>query len=119
MKAIEGRMSKDKQLKSGDVMMKFMGRGCEQEALDSEVKVDCIPVLTSKVPSESFNTEEYFHNLKTQTLGQVLFYTDVVTSTMSIFDGWMFCLPPDTGVIAVAKHQLKGQGEFPQSSQGP
>jgi hypothetical protein len=53
-----------------------------------EVKAEAIPVITdSTQPGHTFNFQEYLSHLNTKSLGRIVFYADIVTSTMSLFDG--------------------------------
>ena len=51
-----------------------------------------LPVITGDKNCQtlSFNWKKYQEHLKTKVLGQVMFYTDVITSTQTVFDGWVF-----------------------------
>nr|XP_018669443.2 biotin--protein ligase isoform X2 [Ciona intestinalis] len=59
----------------------------------------------------SFNQDVYFNNLSTRSYGRIVVYGDVMTSTMSVFDG-LTCtkLPPNLGAVAIAKQQTMGKG---------
>ena len=62
----------------------------------------------------SFNSLEYFEQLKTQTLGRSVLYSPVTTSTQTMFTGNVpFCsaLTPDMGVVSLAGQQTKGKGQ--------
>lgn len=74
-----------------------------------------LPVITGdkKCQTLSFNWKKYQEHLKTKVLGQVMFYTDVITSTQTVFDGnytFVQNIPEDVGVIVTAAQQIKGQG---------
>lgn len=56
----------------------------------SEVTVtpSVLPVVTDKIENlKYFNIDEYWDNLTTAKLGNVVLYTDVVPSTMPLLDG--------------------------------
>lgn len=71
-------------LKSTSVSLQFFPR------LMSEVTVtpSVLPVVTDKMENlKYFNIDEYWDNLTTAKLGNVVLYTDVVPSTMPLLDG--------------------------------
>ncbi|CAH1228588.1 HLCS [Branchiostoma lanceolatum] len=68
-----------------------------------------LPVLIGGA-AESFNCQVYQDNLKTRTLGQVVLYTEVIPTTMTVLDRLSSCVPEDTGLIAIAHRQTSGQG---------
>lgn len=53
-----------------------------------------LPVICHEENSKavSFNWSTYQKYLKTKVLGKVVFYTDVITSTQTIFDGLVFVI---------------------------
>jgi hypothetical protein len=56
-----------------------------------EVKVTStvLPVITDKMEElKFFNIDEYWENLTTAKLGNIVFYADVVPSTMPLLDGY-------------------------------
>ncbi|XP_078491605.1 biotin--protein ligase [Ciona intestinalis] len=59
----------------------------------------------------SFNQDVYFNNLSTRSYGRIVVYGDVMTSTMSVFDG-LTCtkLPSNLGAVAITKQQTMGKG---------
>lgn len=70
-------------LKSTSVSLQFFPR------LMSEVTVtpSVLPVVTDKMENlKYFNIDEYWDNLTTAKLGNVVLYTDVVPSTMPLLD---------------------------------
>lgn len=71
-------------LKSSSVSLQFFPR------LLSEIEVTptLLPVVTDKMEKlKYFNIDEYWDNLSTTRLGNVVLYTDVVPSTMPLLDG--------------------------------
>lgn len=48
-----------------------------------------LPVVTREenVKAVSFDWKKYQENLLTKVLGHIVFYTDVITSTQTVFDG--------------------------------
>ena len=53
-----------------------------------------LPVVTRKdnIKTVSFVWKKYQENLVTKVLGHVVFYSDVITSTQTVFDGLVFFL---------------------------
>ncbi|XP_078312371.1 biotin--protein ligase-like isoform X2 [Crassostrea virginica] len=94
-------------LKSSSVSLQFFPR------LLSEIEVTptLLPVVTDKMEKlKYFNIDEYWDNLSTTRLGNVVLYTDVVPSTMPLLDGLMYSEPKSVGLIAIAGRQTQGQG---------
>lgn len=65
-----------------------------------------LPVITGdkNFLTLSFNWKKYQEHLKTKVLGQVMFYTDVITSTQTVFDGWVWTFKVDVslfGMVAI------------------
>ncbi|XP_062596841.1 biotin--protein ligase-like [Saccostrea cucullata] len=94
-------------LKSANVSLQFIPKWVP------EVKVTStqLPVVTDKMEElKYFNIDEYWDNLTTVKLGNVVLYTDVVPSTMSLLDGLQFSEPKTVGLVAIAGRQTQGQG---------
>nr|XP_022341221.1 biotin--protein ligase-like [Crassostrea virginica] len=94
-------------LKSSSVSLQFFPR------LLSEIEVTptLLPVVTDKMEKlKYFNIDEYWDNLSTTRLGNVVLYTDVIPSTMPLLDGLMYSEPKSVGLIAIAGRQTQGQG---------
>ncbi|XP_078375574.1 biotin--protein ligase-like [Oculina patagonica] len=73
------------------------------------------PVVSGEddIKDVSFDWKKYQDHLQTKVLGQMVFYTDVITSTQTVFDGnYTFAknIPEDLGIVVVAGQQMKGQG---------
>ena len=51
-----------------------------------------LPVVTREdnIKAVSFDWKKYQENLLTKVLGRMVFYTDVITSTQTVFDGLVF-----------------------------
>lgn len=51
-----------------------------------------LPVVTREdnIKTVSFDWKKYQENLLTKVLGHVVFYSDVITSTQTVFDGLVF-----------------------------
>ena len=78
---------KDNWLWSKDLSLLFIK---SSENMYSDPSVDKVPVITEPTQSDlndcDFNMETYSQFLNTQVLGQVVFYANVVTTTMKLFD---------------------------------
>ncbi|KAM6970067.1 biotin--protein ligase [Aplochiton taeniatus] len=59
---------------------------------------------------DQFSLQAYSEHLRTRTLGRVLLYTEVVSTTMDLLEGLMLQLPAEMGLIAVASRQTQGRG---------
>ncbi|XP_026226871.1 biotin--protein ligase isoform X2 [Anabas testudineus] len=57
-----------------------------------------------------FCMETYRKNLKTNLLGHILLYAEVVTSTMDLLEGLSLHVPNDVGIIAIGARQTRGKG---------
>lgn len=55
-----------------------------------------LPVVTREdnIKTVSFDWKKYQENLLTKVLGHVVFYSDVITSTQTVFDGLVFYFMP-------------------------
>lgn len=114
--SLAGRM-KQGVIKSRSLSLHFVQEAAPVPAASSEV----LPVLTSPSVSSSqspadpeppqfFQPEVYWKHLSTSVLGQVVFYTDVIPTTMTVFEGLQFSVPEHVGVIAIAGRQTSGKG---------
>jgi len=66
-----------------------------------------------QLDSLPFNTDSYFDHLRSNHLGRTLLYTEVITTTQSLFTSNMAfseALTQDMGVVNVAGQQTKGKG---------
>ncbi|CAG5120576.1 unnamed protein product [Candidula unifasciata] len=109
---------KDNILRSQKLNLKFLPSSPTQ----AESTPTLLPVVTDfeyDAHTEYFNPQTYWKHLNTLTLGQVLFYTDVITSTMPVFDGLQFSIPENVGLIAVAGRQTSGRGRLGNSWLSP
>ncbi|XP_078088885.1 biotin--protein ligase isoform X2 [Mustelus asterias] len=77
-----------------------------------EIASSSLPVIieTQMFSSEYFNLKIYCENLQTRVLGQLVFFSEVITTTMDLFDGLMLRLPEEVGLIAIAIRQTQGKG---------
>lgn len=111
-----GSRMKQGTIKSRSLSLHFVPDACSVSPISTEV----LPVVTqSKLDSgkaasdehvQFFQPEIYWQYLTTSVLGQVVFYTDVIPTTMTVFEGIQFSIPDDVGVIAVAGRQTSGKG---------
>nr|XP_014345401.1 PREDICTED: biotin--protein ligase [Latimeria chalumnae] len=71
-----------------------------------------VPVITEPADfsSELFDLNQYRQNLQTKSLGQIVLFAEVTTTTMDLFDGLMLQLPEEMGLIAIAVRQTQGKG---------
>uniref|UniRef100_F6UEY9 Holocarboxylase synthetase n=1 Tax=Ornithorhynchus anatinus TaxID=9258 RepID=F6UEY9_ORNAN len=79
---------------------------------EMEVTPARIPVVTETegFASEYFSMDTYRENLRTKTLGKVVLFAEVTTSTMSLLDGLMLETPAEMGLVAIAGRQTQGRG---------
>ncbi|XP_043557166.1 biotin--protein ligase isoform X2 [Chiloscyllium plagiosum] len=77
-----------------------------------EITPNTLPVIieSQKFSSEYFDLKMYCENLQTKVLGQLVFFSEVIITTMDLFDGLMPSLPKEVGLIAVAVRQTQGKG---------
>ncbi|GCC25424.1 biotin--protein ligase isoform X1 [Chiloscyllium punctatum] len=77
-----------------------------------EITPNTLPVIieSQKFSSEYFDLKIYCENLQSKVLGQLVFFSEVIISTMDLFDGLMPSLPKEVGLIAVAVRQTQGKG---------
>lgn len=64
-----------------------------------------LPIYMHRCP-DNFSTVDYFDNLKTQRIGRLVIYTDVITSSMFIVEGAAF----HDGLAVIPRQQTKGVG---------
>ncbi|XP_059177062.1 biotin--protein ligase-like [Physella acuta] len=108
LESFKYRLHADRVLKAQKISLKFL-----QSPDDTAPTSSLLPVMTSTecdVKTKYFDLTDYWMNLKTSVLGQVVFYTDVITTTMTVFEGLLFSIPDDVGVIAIAGRQTSGKG---------
>ncbi|XP_032888335.1 biotin--protein ligase isoform X2 [Amblyraja radiata] len=77
-----------------------------------EATPSSLPLIVDshKFSSEYFDVKIYCENLQTQLLGQLIFFSEVIPTTMDVFDGLMLQLPEEVGLIAIAVRQTQGKG---------
>ncbi|KAL1131899.1 hypothetical protein AAG570_011510 [Ranatra chinensis] len=97
----EGYLDGNMCLKSGDITLKFCGKGVTPSVATSSQ----LPVLMHACP-ETFSTVEYFENLKTEHIGRLVLYCQTVTSSMSLVQGPSYL----HGFTVIPQYQTKGVG---------
>jgi len=84
LNSLQARIQNGK-LRSGAVTLQFVSKASE---VPKDLGSDRVAVMTSPdVKDHHFTFAQYTDNLKTKTLGKVVMYADVVSSTMDMFDG--------------------------------
>ncbi|XP_031554361.1 biotin--protein ligase-like [Actinia tenebrosa] len=74
---------------------------------------DMLPVNTDHAAQCGFDWEIYQEHLNTNTLGQMVIYTDVIPSTQTLLEGnltFVQNIPEQIGIVAVTRQQVKGKG---------
>ncbi|XP_022103514.1 biotin--protein ligase-like isoform X2 [Acanthaster planci] len=116
MSAIQPSLN-DGQLASRFLTMQFSSdpRGV------GKVTPDLLPVITGQRSPQggSFDFEVYKGNLSTKSLGNVVLYTEVVPTTMTLFESFMFKVPEDVGVVTIATRMTQGKGRGGNKWLGP
>ncbi|XP_033111673.1 biotin--protein ligase-like [Anneissia japonica] len=78
---------------------------------DQEPDPECIPVITTEVSNATtFDMDAYWSHLHTKVLGNVVLYSEVVPTTMSLFEGFMFHVDNNIGTVAIATKMTQGKG---------
>ncbi|XP_078416404.1 biotin--protein ligase isoform X2 [Cetorhinus maximus] len=77
-----------------------------------EITPSSLPFImeSQKFSSEYFDLKIYCTNLQTRVLGQLIFFSEMISTTMDLFDGLMLQLPEEVGLIAIAIRQTQGKG---------
>lgn len=116
--SIASRVKQDV-IRSRTLSLKFVSAKSGSSALMATS--DTLPVVTD-IPAGAFKGLQdagslqyfdpalYWRHLTTAVLGQVVMYTEIIPTTMTVFEGIQFSLPEDIGVIAVAGRQTNGKG---------
>ncbi|XP_022803242.1 biotin--protein ligase-like [Stylophora pistillata] len=89
--------------------------GASDEMYIPNATEEKLPVICQGENSKAvtFNWSTYQKCLSTKVLGKVVLYTDIITSTQTVFDGnYTFTsnIPEDLGIVVIAGQQVKGQG---------
>ncbi|KAK4878109.1 hypothetical protein RN001_010615 [Aquatica leii] len=91
---------KDNCLIAEKITMKFVGKGVEPETATATT----MPVLIHACPS-NFSTVKYFGTLNTNSIGRLVVYSDVVTSTQFVVANKLA-----HGFAVIARQQTQGVG---------
>ncbi|XP_033635393.1 biotin--protein ligase-like [Asterias rubens] len=85
------------------------------------VTPDLLPIITGLMspPEGTFNFAVYKKNLTSKTCGNVVLYTEVVPTTMTLFESFMFKVPEDVSVVAIATRMTQGRGRGGNKWLGP
>jgi len=88
MMAIQPRLQ-ERLLRARELSLLFCSH--DDEAVDG-VGSGVLPVITdSTVVADKFNMELYKHHLSARLLGHVVFYAEVINTTMNLFEGYVVC----------------------------
>ncbi|XP_014784964.1 biotin--protein ligase [Octopus bimaculoides] len=79
------------------------------------ISAQCLPLVIQEkedkdVQFQFFTPKEYWENLQTKSLGQLLLYVDVVSSTMPLLYPLITKDYPHAGLVAIAGRQTSGRG---------
>ncbi|XP_050404110.1 biotin--protein ligase [Patella vulgata] len=101
------QVAKNKSIKGKSVTLQLVEDESTLKPTDSH-----LPLIATSTTREFhyFASDVYWKNLTSSCLGQVLIYTDVIPTTMSLFDGFMFSVPENIGAVAIAGRQTSGRG---------
>uniref|UniRef100_A0A8D8V3H1 Biotin--protein ligase n=1 Tax=Cacopsylla melanoneura TaxID=428564 RepID=A0A8D8V3H1_9HEMI len=86
-------------------MKKMQLEFCEGVPSSKEPSEGYLPILVSE-EERGFNTEEYFKYLNTKKLGQVIIYSDVMSSSHNVLDGPSLV----HGLTVIPRQQTQGTG---------
>jgi hypothetical protein len=81
MATIEKRLT-GKKLKSTSMTLKFL----PSEEKNIAVTEDVMPVIVNGNRKINFNESVYWKNLSTKRLGNTVFYTEVISTTMTVLE---------------------------------
>uniref|UniRef100_A0A0A9YRX0 Biotin--protein ligase n=4 Tax=Lygus hesperus TaxID=30085 RepID=A0A0A9YRX0_LYGHE len=88
-------------LTNGLMKMKFCGKGVTPPPPSESM----LPILIHSCP-ESFSTVEYYENLKTESIGRLVIFSEVMSSCLSVIDN----LNLVHGLAVIPFYQTKGVG---------
>ncbi|CAG7722798.1 unnamed protein product, partial [Allacma fusca] len=88
-------------IQHSNLTIEFVPAGIE----GSRPRVDRFPVKSLGNPA-TFSAGDYFNNLTTKDLGRLMIYTDLITSTMHVFEDHSL----KHGLVVVANRQTQGKG---------
>ncbi|KAM5179725.1 biotin--protein ligase isoform 1-T2 [Mantella aurantiaca] len=100
--------AKDGLVKSSKLSLKVF----ESPHYDIDVTPSLAPLITGEEDflCEDFSLKKYREDLRTDTLGKVVLFSEVTTTTFNLLDGLMFHQPEEMGLIAIAARQTQGKG---------
>ncbi|KAK3712530.1 hypothetical protein RRG08_002859 [Elysia crispata] len=109
--SVHRKLNKESVLQSQHLNLTFL----EKVDVSKQVSPNLLPVITAddsvdKRLLNGFAEKDYWRHLETTRLGQIVLYTDVITSTMHVFDGMLFSLPHGLSPVAIAGRQTGGRG---------
>ncbi|XP_072036707.1 biotin--protein ligase-like isoform X2 [Amphiura filiformis] len=80
--------------------------------IKQEVTPDLLPLVYNETPSHDvpFDMVVYQANLETQVLGNLVLYAEVLPTTMTVFEGFLFKVPADVGAVSIATRMTVGRG---------
>ncbi|RUS86739.1 hypothetical protein EGW08_005529 [Elysia chlorotica] len=111
LSSVHRKLDQASVLQSNTMSLKFL----ENFEAPTPVSSDLLPVITADGGVdqrwlEGFAERDYWRHLETTKLGQIVLYTDVISSTMPLFDGMVFSLPHGLSPVAIAGRQTSGRG---------
>ncbi|XP_070568103.1 biotin--protein ligase-like isoform X1 [Ptychodera flava] len=115
--SISYKLDADRRLKGSKVNLIFVPAPQDAQAVTS----DQLPVVTDEGADsgESFNKQVYMQNLKTNQLGKVVFYSEVIPTTQLIFESLQRSVPTNLGLVAIATAMTAGKGRGGNTWLGP
>uniref|UniRef100_UPI0035901734 biotin--protein ligase isoform X2 n=1 Tax=Myxine glutinosa TaxID=7769 RepID=UPI0035901734 len=108
LKCVGGKLETGEVICGKKLRLKFMATCEPGSAISLSSAVPVVTEMNDFQPTH-FDPKKYFTLLRSQHLGQLLLYAEVISSTMELFDGLEHQLPTD-GLVVVATQQTKGRG---------
>ncbi|XP_051870450.1 biotin--protein ligase-like [Pristis pectinata] len=102
------RLDEEGVLKSPKVSLKVVAK--QQPGMEATPSSLPLIIESQMFSSEYFDLKIYCENLQTQLLGQLIFFSEVIPTTMDLREGLMLHLPEEVGLIAIAVRQTQGKG---------
>uniref|UniRef100_A0A069DXC6 Putative biotin--protein ligase n=1 Tax=Panstrongylus megistus TaxID=65343 RepID=A0A069DXC6_9HEMI len=97
----EGILDSNNVMKAGNLNLKFCGKGVSPPTPSANL----LPVLQHSCP-HSFSTVDYFENLNTESIGRLVIFSEVITSSMQVIENLELC----HGFTVIPLYQTKGKG---------
>lgn len=111
LQKVQSKLTQDGRLESSTVTLQFL---TDYAPGEEQVTDSLLPVVTGRSSGRDvlqfFRDDIYFSNLSTSVLGNVVMVTDVVPTTMPLFDKIQFSVPSGVGLIAIPGKQTQGKG---------